>query len=308
MKTGLIKKPKEFSSFTAVPNSILRDVNLTSGAVGIYCFLFSHTQEFSVSIEFIAGAFKDGKSSVKAKIKELEEAGYLERERVKGDNGLFIGYNYILKLERAVENRTAQSTCSSIYVQSEIQPHENRTQSNINNNIINNNTKKKEILPSSQKSATYTKIVTDAFPHFRELFKDALAPKTKAQETTWLNALAFLEKHKYNLREVYAAVKWARQDPFWGPNVLALPPLTKAKNSVRKIDNILAKFRAIKKEQSRPESMNKIKGAEWVVRPNALGEMELYAISKGEVINEFILNQSLGISKNEIQSIKEFLK
>ena len=67
MKTGLIKKPKDFTNFTVVPNPILRDKNITMGAVGLYCFLFSHTSEFSISIEFIIGAFKDGKAAVKTK-------------------------------------------------------------------------------------------------------------------------------------------------------------------------------------------------------------------------------------------------
>lgn len=304
MKTGLIKKPKEFSNFTAIPNSILRDQELSTGAVGLYCFLFSHTKDFSITVEFLTGAFKDGKSSVKSKIKELQDAGYLEKERVKGDNGLFIGYNYVLRLERAAENRTAQSTCSTDYVQTENQPHRNQPQSNININ----NTNKKELLPSSQKSVSYSKIVKDAFPHFKDLFIGAIIPKNKSQETTWLNALQFLERNGYNLRDCYAAIKWARQDPFWEPNVLSLPPLTKAKGGVRKLDNILAKYKAVQKDQSRPEAMQKLKYAEWTVKPNALGELELYALSKGEVINEFIMHQSLGITKDEIKKIKEYLK
>ena len=96
MKYNKILKPKKFDYFTIIPSSIFRHKNITVGATGLYAYLFSHTAEQEITIQFICGHFKEGKDAIAAKIKELIEAGYLERVRVT-DKGKFKGYNYILK-------------------------------------------------------------------------------------------------------------------------------------------------------------------------------------------------------------------
>lgn len=305
MDFGKIIKPKDFENYVVVPATVFRDTKISLGAIGLYCYLLSHKSDFNLTLEFLANAFTNKISSIRERIKELEKNGYLERIRVTNKKGHLVGYDYLVKIP-TLENPKVEKP----YIGKSLH-RENQTQSNINNKIIDtksiNNKKSNNNASASQKSVSYSKIVTDAFPHFRDLFIGAIIPKNKSQEATWLNALQFLERNGYNLRDCYAAIKWARQDPFWEPNVLSLPPLTKAKGGVRKLDNILAKYKAVQKDQSRPEAMQKLKYAEWTVKPNALGELELYALSKGEVINEFIMHQSLGITKDEIKKIKEYL-
>ena len=317
MKTGLIKKPKDFTNFTVVPNPILRDKNLSVGAVGLYCFLFSHTAEFTITIEFIIGAFKDGKAAIKSKIKELETAGYLLRERVKGDKGLFVGYNYELVLEPADQLSDNGLSGRTVYVQPENRPHTNRLQSNTNNNTSINTEITKEINTKDTAQvkkpapARYSKLVENAFAPYLDLFKgEKTLPKNESQKLTWKNTLVWFEKNDYDLREVYAAVKWARQDPFWGPNVLSLPALKNVRNSVRKIDNLMAKYKVAIKQDNKPKAMAYLKGVkEWFLKTNALGKVEVQAQTyNGDVINEFLIRQNVQFTDQDITDIYNYLK
>ena len=317
MKTGLIKKPKDFTNFTVVPNPILRDKNLSVGAVGLYCFLFSHTAEFKITIEFIIGAFKDGKAAIKSKIKELEAAGYLIRERVKGDKGLFVGYNYELVLEpvdRLSDNGLSGRT---VYVQPENRPHTNRLQSNINNNTSINTEITKEINTKytaqvkKPAPAKFSQLVENAFAPYLNLFKgEKTLPKNESQKIAWKNTLAWFEKNDYDLREVYAAIRWARQDPFWQPNVLSLPALKTARNGIRKIDNIMAKYKVAIKQNNKPKAMAYLKGVkEWFLKTNALGKVEVQAQTyNGDVINEFLIRQNVQFTDQDITDIYNYLK
>jgi hypothetical protein len=317
MKTGLIKKPKDFTNFTVVPNPILRDKNLSVGAVGLYCFLFSHTAEFTITIEFIIGAFKDGKAAIKSKIKELETAGYLLRERVKGDKGLFVGYNYELVLEPADQLSDNGLSGRTVYVQPENRPHTNRLQSNTNNNTSINTEITKEINTKDTAQvkkpapAKFSQLVENAFAPYLDLFKgEKTLPKNESQKLTWKNTLVWFEKNDYDLREVYAAVKWARQDPFWGPNVLSLPALKNVRNSVRKIDNLMAKYKVAIKQDNKPKAMAYLKGVkEWFLKTNALGKVEVQAQTyNGDVINEFLIRQNVQFTDQDITDIYNYLK
>jgi hypothetical protein len=131
MKYNKILKPKKFDNFTIIPSYIFRDKGISVGATGLYAYLFSHTAEQEITIQFICGHFKEGKDAIAAKIKELIEAGYLERVRVT-DKGKFKGFNYILKANRKRLNRDRLKPKS-----------ENPPQSNINiyndNNIESSN-------------------------------------------------------------------------------------------------------------------------------------------------------------------------
>lgn len=172
----------------------------------------------------------------------------------------------------------------------------------IDNNIdVNNNNSK----PTKNKTQHFSPEVEKALEYFILLFGDLKTkPTNKGQKEKWLYALAFIEKH-YNLKETYLAIKWARQDSFWQSNVLSLPPLLISKNGERKLDKILAKYRSLNSKE--PEVMQRIKG-EWKIVTNAEGVTELQVINQqGKTINEFLLTQHNGLSKNDITTIKNYL-
>ena len=87
MKYNKILKPKKFDNFNIVPGYIFRDKGISIGATGLYAYLFSHTADQDITIEFICGHFKEGKDAIRAKIKELilKSSGYVN---VQGSNNL----------------------------------------------------------------------------------------------------------------------------------------------------------------------------------------------------------------------------
>ena len=321
MKVGLILKPKAFDNFTVVPNTVLRDQNLSLAAVGLYCFMISHSADFTISIEYLSGAFSNGKDAVRGKIKELETAGYLQRQKVQDASGKFIGYNYLIS-ETALygKNRRTENPTTGKTDVGKNRRTENPTQSNTIYTTIdyidNNNKKRNTIALKNLKPASgddldlkapkeYPELITKIYPYFKALFEgEATQPKTTAQKEKWLDAIQYINKH-YDLKEVYYAVKWARSDDFWRPNVLSVPALkTISKNGAKKIDNLLAKYKAHVEEINKPTGMLKIPDATW-----RLDEYNnITALRKmGPPINEFVLQQHFTLTPNEINEIRNYL-
>ena len=283
MKYNKILKPKKFDNFTIIPSYIFRDKGISVGATGLYAYLFSHTAEQEITIQFICGHFKEGKDAIAAKIKELIEAGYLERVRVT-DKGKFKGYNYILKANRKRLNRDRKKPKS-----------ENPPQSNIN--IYNDNNIKSNI--------TQTEKMQKAFPHFVALFDSRYHPKTDAQIKKWKVCLdRCVRIDKYSLDEIYLAVKNARQSEFWKNNFLTL---TKIRNHDKNGIMYIHRFIENNKKYNKPKCYYKIKGIqEYKLYNDPDGSERLGAITKFNKLNEFNLSQIL--NRDEIDELKNFIR
>ena len=283
MKYNKILKPKKFDNFTIIPSYIFRDKGISVGATGLYAYLFSHTAQQEITIQFICGHFKEGKDAIAAKIKELIEAGYLERVRVT-DKGKFKGYNYILKANRKRLNRDRKKPKS-----------ENPPQSNIN--IYNDNNIKSNI--------TQTEKMQKAFPHFVALFDSRYHPKTDAQIKKWKVCLdRCVRIDKYSLDEIYLAVKNARQSEFWKNNFLTL---TKIRNHDKNGIMYIHRFIENNKKYNKPKCYYKIKGIqEYKLYNDPDGSERLGAITKYNKLNEFNLSQIL--NRDEIDELKNFIR
>ena len=77
-----MKLQKASVNFTQVSNVILNDKCLSAKAKGVYCYLFSKPDNWDFSSERIANEFSDGEKSIRSALKELEDAGYLERQKL----------------------------------------------------------------------------------------------------------------------------------------------------------------------------------------------------------------------------------
>ncbi|MBR2683969.1 MAG: helix-turn-helix domain-containing protein, partial [Atopobiaceae bacterium] len=73
-------------NYTVMSNYHLRDRSLSLKAVGLLSKMLSLPDDWDYNLKGLMLLTKDGESSVRSDLKELEEAGYLERhtERVKG--------------------------------------------------------------------------------------------------------------------------------------------------------------------------------------------------------------------------------
>lgn len=72
---------KEKIPFTQVANSVLNDKKISAKAKGLYAYLYSKPEGWDFAIDRIALDFTDGRKAINNGLKELEEYGYLLRER-----------------------------------------------------------------------------------------------------------------------------------------------------------------------------------------------------------------------------------
>lgn len=75
--------------YTQIFNGALRDPRISWKSKGILCWMLSHSEGFSTSIEAIVAAGPDGREAVRTALIELEEFGYIKRgqERIDGKLG-----------------------------------------------------------------------------------------------------------------------------------------------------------------------------------------------------------------------------
>lgn len=73
--------PAPVDYFTIVPNSYLRDSQLSWGARGLLSWLMSHMAGYEVTEEGLISAGPMRRDGVRALVRELEKHGYLKRER-----------------------------------------------------------------------------------------------------------------------------------------------------------------------------------------------------------------------------------
>lgn len=73
-------------AFTILPNAMLRDSRLTFRARGLLCMMMSLHEDWQTHQTWIEDQGAEGRLAVRAAVKELEQAGYLRRERLR-DHG-----------------------------------------------------------------------------------------------------------------------------------------------------------------------------------------------------------------------------
>ena len=83
------------NNFGIVPNDLLNNKNLTFKAKGVYAYIQSKPATWDFSAERISLQTKEGVTSVRMALIELEEAGYLTRTQSRNNKGHLV-YSYQL--------------------------------------------------------------------------------------------------------------------------------------------------------------------------------------------------------------------
>lgn len=76
-----ITRSRETSDFTITPNSIYRDTRLSYRALGILAYLLHLPDGYELDSADLAADRTEGRDAIRAALKQLEQAGYLTRQR-----------------------------------------------------------------------------------------------------------------------------------------------------------------------------------------------------------------------------------
>lgn len=87
---------KKENNYTVVSNAILKDKRLSLKSIGLLVVMLGLPEEWDYTIKGLTKIVKDGESAIRASLIELEECGYLVRERTRGENGKFSDIEYVI--------------------------------------------------------------------------------------------------------------------------------------------------------------------------------------------------------------------
>ena len=135
MATVRVEKTNDY---TTLSNRALDDERLSMKAVGLLVYMLRLPDDWDFTLEWLEKKHRDGLSSIRSAMKELEEAGYVTRgDQKRGQGGTFQGSDYIVRevpepvqpppAATACENRTRTACEKPISV---FPISENRTQPN----------------------------------------------------------------------------------------------------------------------------------------------------------------------------------
>ena len=157
-----IKKQYQ-KGFTTVDNLVLNDTNLSWKAKGLFVYLWSQSDEWDFYESEVVKHSTDKIASLKSGLKELEQQGYLKRQRKRDDKGHLKENEWILSDNPMLENPMLDNPMLG-----------NHTLTNTNNNNINNNkdesksAKENKDKKRSNKKDKYNLNYTDFIEWFNE--------------------------------------------------------------------------------------------------------------------------------------------
>jgi DnaD/phage-associated family protein len=91
-------------NYTVMSNYHLRDKNLSLKAKGLLSFMLSLPEEWDYSVKGLVSCLKEGRDGVQAALMELEQCGYLKRERARTAEGRLSGAIYTVYEQPMTEN------------------------------------------------------------------------------------------------------------------------------------------------------------------------------------------------------------
>lgn len=154
------------NKFSTIPNSVIRDKELSDGDYRLMIYLYSLPNSWKINQSYLGKELNCSRENINRKIKRIKEAGYLEivKETTKKD----VDYIYILK------ERNDESMCQEIshplcqQVSHVIASDVIASDTYINTNIINTDNKEEYIIKNNNENISSSN--KDLFSYTEEAF------------------------------------------------------------------------------------------------------------------------------------------
>ncbi|AID01536.1 hypothetical protein BE24_05460 [Staphylococcus xylosus] len=165
---------KESGNFVMVHKDFIHDSNLSWKAKGILLYLLSRPDDWQVYETEIVKHSSDGLSGLKSGIKELEEVGYIQRNRKRDDKGRLKEYEYLVyeqpnhvRFSNVGKTNVGNSYIGKTYVGESHTTNNNST----NNDLTNNNN------TNNDSNTSATNVTRERFEEWWKLYDKKLDKK-----------------------------------------------------------------------------------------------------------------------------------
>ena len=191
-----IKKQYQ-KGFTTVDNVVLNDTNLSWKAKGLFVYLWSQSDEWNFYETEVSKHSTDGIVSLKNGLKELEDQGYLKRQRVRDEQGKFKENEWILSESPMLEKPMLENLML-----------DNRTLTNTNNNNINNNKDESNTSEKNKdKKSKYNLNYTEFIEWFNEETGREFQSNVSGTIKTFKKNIEARFKEGYTKKDLYLVTK-----------------------------------------------------------------------------------------------------
>ena len=129
--------------FTILPNSLIRNPELSLRDVGLLCYMLSLPPDWEFSINGLDAVIRqNGLSSVKTGLKALEKIGYLRRTQVRGADGRILYWQWTVSDVPMMEPEADFPQVENPQVENHLQTK------NISNKVNTNKEKREQKAPT----------------------------------------------------------------------------------------------------------------------------------------------------------------
>ena len=136
--------------YTVMSNYHLKDTGLTLKSKGLLSMMLSLPEEWNYTTRGLAAICKEGVDCIGTALKELERAGYIQRNRIRNDKGKIVDTEYVIFEKPQAKPDTEQPYTENPYMD---KPH-TETPGTENPAQLNTNISNKE-LSNTDGSTTY---------------------------------------------------------------------------------------------------------------------------------------------------------
>lgn len=136
--------------YTVMSNYHLKDTGLTLKSKGLLSMMLSLPEEWNYTTRGLAAICKEGVDCIGTALKELERAGYIQRNRIRNDKGKIVDTEYVIFEKPQVKPDTEQPYTENPYMD---KPH-TETPGTENPAQLNTNISNKD-LSNTNTSTTY---------------------------------------------------------------------------------------------------------------------------------------------------------
>lgn len=92
----MIIRSKKNKNFSVISNVIFRDKNISARAKGIFAYIMTLPDDWKLYKSELYTHFSEGEKAIDTAFKELEEFGYITKEKYRNKNNQFVGWNYTI--------------------------------------------------------------------------------------------------------------------------------------------------------------------------------------------------------------------